>query len=91
MEDCKVLIPNALHIPTLNMTMFDCMSNNAKQLIVSVAAVGTSVTKTYYHKKSFGNRERQNLFAKALNKNMSYPDLRVSFEYYEIIVSAIDS
>ena len=56
-----------------------------------VAAVGNSVIKKYHGKKSFGNREWQNLFAKTLNKSMGYLDLRASFEYYDIIVSTIDS
>ena len=45
----------------------------------------------YYDKKSFDNRQRHNLFEKTPNKDMGYLDLSAWSEYYDIVVSTIDS
>jgi hypothetical protein len=47
-KGCRLPIHNGLNIPTLNMTMFDCIPNNV--------VVGKSVIKNYYGKKLFCNR-----------------------------------
>ena len=90
-EGCKEPLPCALNIPMLNMTMLDCMPNNAKQIITLVAYVGNSVIKKYYGNTRFGNRERYQLCAKTPTKSARYPDLRASFEYYNSVVATLHS
>ena len=47
--------------------------------------IGQTVVKKYWGATALGDRVRNNLFAKRLNKMMGKPKLKANFEYYGVI------
>ena len=48
--------------------------------------IGQTVVKKYWGETVLGDRVRNNLFAKRLNKMMGNSKLKANFEYYDIIL-----